>query len=93
MTEPVKFEIEEKIKGEINKDGEFKKLDIKGEGYVTLLNPSKKNFLIEMSSEIKPKFITSKIDKKLFNDKGIIIAEVSHYSFILGPAGRIYTEH
>ena len=79
MSEPVKFEIEEKIKGEINKDGEFKKLEIKGEGYVTLINPSKKNFYIEMSSEIKPKYNTSKIDKKLFNDKGIIIAEVIYF--------------
>lgn len=80
LTEPVKLEIEEKIKGEINKDGEFKRLEVKGEGYVTLINPSKKNFYIEMSTDIKPKYNTSKIDKKLFNDKGIIIAEVSHFN-------------
>jgi coatomer subunit delta len=77
LSEPVRLEIIEKLKGEINKDGEFKKLEVKGEGFLTLLNPNKKNFYIGLKTELKPKFNTSKIDKKLFNDKGVIICEVS----------------
>lgn len=74
LEEPIRFEVEERIKGEINKDGEFKKFEIKGEGFITVLNPSKKKFFIEITSN-KPKFSLSKIDKKLF-DSGIISPEV-----------------
>lgn len=74
LQEPIRFEVEERIKGEINKDGEFKKFEIKGEGFITVLNPSKGKFAIEFSSN-KPKYSLSKIDKKLF-DTGIISPEV-----------------
>lgn len=76
LNEPIKLDIEEKIKGEINKDGEFKKMEIKGEGFVTLLNPQKQNCFLHMSSALKTKFSTSKINKSLFNEKGIIKSEV-----------------
>lgn len=76
LNEPLKFEIEERIKGEIVKDGELKKLEVKGEGFVTLVNPQKKNAVIVMTVNSKPKFNTSKINKTLFKDKGIIQAEV-----------------
>ena len=76
------FEIEEKIKGEITKDNEFKRLEIKGEGFITLLNPSKcKSFLL-LNCKEKVKFTTSKINKNLLNEKNIIQAEVIFIFYI-----------
>jgi len=77
LNDPIKLEIEEKIKGEINKDGEFKRLEIKGEGFITLLNPLKSKGFIVMKSSTKTKFTTSKINKNLFNEKGVIQSDVS----------------
>ena len=79
LSEPIKIELEEKIKGEINQSGEFKRLEIRGEGFITILNPAKNNFSIEFSNtsglEAK-KFNTNKIDKKLF-EKGVLAPDVS----------------
>lgn len=76
LSEAIKFEVEEKLKGEINKDGEVKGLQIKGEGFITLLNPQRKSATIQLTTAENPKFNTCKINKKLFNDKKIIQAEV-----------------
>lgn len=74
LEEPVKVEVEEKIKGEINKDGEFKKLEVRGEGFLTINNPSKKQ--CEFKIKTDNKLILSKVNKKLFNENQIISPEV-----------------
>ncbi len=76
LSESIRFEIEEKLRGEINKDGEVKGLQVKGEGFITLLNPQRKTAIIQLTTGLNPKFNTCKINKKLFNDKKIIQAEV-----------------
>lgn len=82
LKEPILFEIEEKIKGEITKDNEFKRLEVKGEGFITVLNPSKcKSFLL-LNCKEKVKFTTSKINKNLLNEKNIIQAEVIFIFYI-----------
>ncbi len=81
LSEAIKFEIEEKLRGEINKDGEVKGLQVKGEGFITLLNPQRKSAIIQLSTTLNPKFNTCKINKKLFNEKKVIQAEVREFNY------------
>jgi hypothetical protein len=80
LAEPVKFEIEERLKCEITKDGDVKKIEVKGEGYLTILNPSMNKLDILVDIAGNNKIQTNFIDKKLFTEKKVITADVNIYS-------------
>jgi len=63
------FELEERLKCEINKDGDVQKIEVKGEGFLTIFNPQARNSEIQMKINGSSKLQTCNIDKKLFMEK------------------------
>ena len=70
------FEIEERLKCELTKDGDVKKLEAKGEGFLTVLNPQMKKAEIQLDIKGGIKIQTCNIDKKVFTDRKAIVPEV-----------------
>ena len=81
LEEPLKIEIEEKIKCELTKDGDLKKFDVKGEGFMTVTNPHKNKCAIKLKMDPKQKLVglvihPSILNKKAWNESKILLPEV-----------------
>jgi len=81
LEEPIKIEIEEKIKCELTKDGDLKKFDVKGEGFMTVINPLKKKCAVQLKMDPKQKVMglvihPSLLNKKAWNESRKLIPEV-----------------
>jgi hypothetical protein len=80
LEEPIKIEIEEKIKCELTKDGDLKKFDVKGEGFMTVTNPQKKRCAVQLKMDPKQKIQglvihPNILNKKSWNESKILIPE------------------
>lgn len=80
LAEPIQFDIEERLKCEITKDGDVQKIEVKGEGYLTVLNPHMKRVELQMEIPGNHKILTNNIDKTLFAEKKIISPQVRNYT-------------
>jgi hypothetical protein len=81
LEEPIKIEIEEKIKCELTKDGDLKKFDVKGEGYMTVTNPQKKKCAVQLKMDPKQKLVglvihPNLLNKKAWNESRILLPDV-----------------
>lgn len=83
LEEPILFELEERLKCELTKDGDVKKIDVKGEGYLTVFNPQMKKTEIQLKIPGNNKIQTNNIDKKLFTDRKVITPEVKNLFLFL----------
>ncbi len=77
LDEPILFEIEERLKCELTKDGDVKKLEAKGEAFLTVFNPQVRKSELQLKIPGNNKIQVCNIDKKLFMDKKIIAPDVS----------------
>lgn len=81
LEEPLKIEIEEKIKCELTKDGDLKKFDVKGEAFMTVINPQKKNCAVQLKMDPKQKLVglvihPNILNKKAWNESRVLLPEV-----------------
>jgi len=77
LDEPVLFELEERLKCELTKDGDVKKIEVKGEGYLTILNAQAVRSEIQMEIGGNNKIQICNIDKKLFSEKKVLAPDVN----------------
>ncbi len=73
LEEPIRIEIEEKIKCELTKDGDLKKFDVKGEAYMTVTNSQKKKCAVQLKMDPKQKLLGLVIHPNILNKKTLII--------------------
>ncbi len=83
LDEPILFEIEERLKCELTKDGDVKKLEVKGEAFLTVFNPQVRKSELQLKIPGNNKIQVCNIDKKLFMDKKIIAPEVRTRIYII----------
>jgi|LauGreDrversion4_2_1035121.scaffolds.fasta_scaffold276509_1 hypothetical protein len=81
LEEPIKIEIEEKIKCELTKDGDLKKFDVKGEAYMTVTNPQKRKCAVQLKMDPKQKLLglvihPNILNKKAWNESRILLPDV-----------------